>query len=1100
MDKLVSFQVNDTRKLFKLSKKLNETKFFKNFLNESQSKLLSYLIGLDNFTIWGNFIEGNVYFKVSSTSEPNDSSHLNDDIDVDIDIEDGSRTAKRMASHIRYLLYEKAIDFYYFSKNLDESSNAIDEVNDDYDLLDSLNTESRADASNEQQKEVEKPVVREEDDDYDDDDDDDDGEAQAQDNESSKMNVDTDNENIQFNEENQLILEVPSSIFAKDEQTSESAEDQQESNSENLEDQENLIKEFNKVYHNFEYDRETLIKRRRLEKSDMKLEKTSAPENKNDQSTTYSNSNDSGSGIEFAFATGSSLKHLLGTIQAKRDQIPLNDYELRTLFMDVKKNRGKWANDDRVGQEELYDACEKVILELRSYTEHSTPFLNKVSKREAPNYGLIIKTPMDLNTVMKKLKNLQYNSKQEFVDDIMLIWSNCLLYNSDPKHFLRAHAIAMQKKSLKLIPHIPNIVIKLRSEIERDEEKDDINNDTSKGKSSKKGRKRTRNNDVKLEHESTAGSPESAVETPVEDEKDETPILVEPTPVPEVQTSATTAVTTAPVEEEEEEEENDEINEENNTNNNQNEDDEGDPELQAWKTLTAKSRAHYCSARAELFHEDDKFKLNFDAPAILREPNEMANFNEYITNKQVVSKGNLLENDEPYLLEYDITGGLPGLVFKGVDNQEQERHEQKIVDSYIANKMEQSSSQFVLSTENGLNSVYLKNITEMQEIRRICFKISLVRQMQTQQFVHHTQMRQPEIEKIKEVDLDPISKLENHEEFDKEIQYSVLRRNVAKMIMQTGFESAEPFAVNTLTQLAERYLSNLVNSVKSHSETISKNRLPKSEVLLVSLIENGVNKPDDLYTFVNERLLTQYNKLIDLRAKLSNFLKELLRPGLENFNEKSFNDNSDQFMTGDFSNDLGDDFFGFKELGLDKEFHMLSSSIPVYLLHSRLRTSYASDGATSKSQKYDDLKDYKVNKLYGTDVDKQIGILRPFYHKLLEKSKAHFIKVQKKNGLSMELPEISKLPLIDDEELPQKQRNIRPRLPPTGKITSIKKRPLASSFFLPELEELKVTKQEQNDDISQHEDMAAIPLMSDDPFNDDIDAKEIELMMSNLEE
>lgn len=82
-------------------------------------------------------------------------------------------------------------------------------------------------------------------------------------------------------------------------------------------------------------------------------------------------------------AASTSLQHLLTTIQQKREEVPLNDFELRTLFMDVRKNRGKWANDDRVGQEELYEACEKVVLELRGYTEHSTPFLNKVSKREA---------------------------------------------------------------------------------------------------------------------------------------------------------------------------------------------------------------------------------------------------------------------------------------------------------------------------------------------------------------------------------------------------------------------------------------------------------------------------------------------------------------------------------------------------------------------------------------------------------------------------------------------------------------------------------------------------------------------------------------------
>ncbi|KAI8139599.1 Bromodomain-containing protein, partial [Fennellomyces sp. T-0311] len=62
----------------------------------------------------------------------------------------------------------------------------------------------------------------------------------------------------------------------------------------------------------------------------------------------------------------------------------------------------------------------------------STPFLNKVSKREAPDYFEVIKRPMDLGTVTKKMKALQYKSKKEFADDLYLIYENCLLYNTNP--------------------------------------------------------------------------------------------------------------------------------------------------------------------------------------------------------------------------------------------------------------------------------------------------------------------------------------------------------------------------------------------------------------------------------------------------------------------------------------------------------------------------------------------------------------------------------------------------------------------------------------------------------------------------------------------
>ena len=81
----------------------------------------------------------------------------------------------------------------------------------------------------------------------------------------------------------------------------------------------------------------------------------------------------------------------------------------------------------------------------------------------------VIKHPMDLSQVTKKLKQLAYKSKQEFVDDLSLIWSNCLKYNADPTHFMRRHALAMRKTSESLIPLIPDIVIRDRAEVEAEE-------------------------------------------------------------------------------------------------------------------------------------------------------------------------------------------------------------------------------------------------------------------------------------------------------------------------------------------------------------------------------------------------------------------------------------------------------------------------------------------------------------------------------------------------------------------------------------------------------------------------------------------------------
>lgn len=60
---------------------------------------------------------------------------------------------------------------------------------------------------------------------------------------------------------------------------------------------------------------------------------------------------------------------------------------------------------------------------------------------------------------------------------------------------------------------------------------------------------------------------------------------------------------------------------------------------------------------------------------------------------------------------------------------------------------------------------------------------------------------------------------------------------------------------------------------------------------------------------------------------------------------RMFNDGSEMFVGGDFAEDIGDDFFGFKELGLDKEFGLSSLSVPLHLLQGRMRSTFQNPNA-----------------------------------------------------------------------------------------------------------------------------------------------------------
>lgn len=89
-------------------------------------------------------------------------------------------------------------------------------------------------------------------------------------------------------------------------------------------------------------------------------------------------------------------------------------------------------------------------------------FLNRVGKKEAPGYYDIIKNPMDLSTMSKKLH--LYRDLEEFKHDIDLIADNCLTYNSaeyywDCARDFRAEAYSLLLKYQRVYPREPESFI-----------------------------------------------------------------------------------------------------------------------------------------------------------------------------------------------------------------------------------------------------------------------------------------------------------------------------------------------------------------------------------------------------------------------------------------------------------------------------------------------------------------------------------------------------------------------------------------------------------------------------------------------------------------
>jgi transcriptional activator SPT7 len=150
--------------------------------------------------------------------------------------------------------------------------------------------------------------------------------------------------------------------------------------------QEAARRSFQTLFYTLENDRDAMLDQQRLEESERLVEAEMSGQGVNN-SGNNANSNGYGSLSNANLGASSlTLKNLIARIDMKRTMVQASDAELRSLMSEVRKNRSKWASEDKIGQEELYEAAEKVLSELKAMTEHSTAFLTRVNKREAPDY------------------------------------------------------------------------------------------------------------------------------------------------------------------------------------------------------------------------------------------------------------------------------------------------------------------------------------------------------------------------------------------------------------------------------------------------------------------------------------------------------------------------------------------------------------------------------------------------------------------------------------------------------------------------------------------------------------------------------------------
>eukprot|EP00210_Caulerpa_lentillifera_P001621 g1559.t1 len=87
---------------------------------------------------------------------------------------------------------------------------------------------------------------------------------------------------------------------------------------------------------------------------------------------------------------------------------------------------------------DFYDKCMKVLEDtINGLGNEAGVFTAPVDLREAPDYFNIVKEPMDLETIRKRLERGFYENPRDFSEDMRLVWSNCALYNKKGEYIER---------------------------------------------------------------------------------------------------------------------------------------------------------------------------------------------------------------------------------------------------------------------------------------------------------------------------------------------------------------------------------------------------------------------------------------------------------------------------------------------------------------------------------------------------------------------------------------------------------------------------------------------------------------------------------------
>ncbi len=183
---------------------------------------------------------------------------------------------------------------------------------------------------------------------------------------------------------------------------------------------------------------------------------------------------------------------------------------------------------------------------------------------------------------------------------------------------------------------------------------------------------------------------------------------------------------------------------------------------------------------------------------------------------------------------------------------------------------------------------------------------------------------------------------------------------IAKVFYAAGFEEFQPSALDAVTDMIGEYFQRLV---RTYSQYLNAPMIPAKEVnaekqtfvrrynfeeALLHTLDDSSIELEGLEAYVKDDLERMGHKLDVMYDRMKNHYQESLVSYAQisrTFADRNsdlplipvagtdgvgaFNDGSDQFISGDFAEEIDEDFFGLRELGLEKEFGLGSSRCPI---------------------------------------------------------------------------------------------------------------------------------------------------------------------------